>query len=62
MNGVDLATVKELMGHKDIQTTLRYAHLGQDHKREAISRIGKLVSYDTNSDTKSSDKEEGAKA
>ncbi|MDP3183170.1 MAG: hypothetical protein Q8M54_10195 [Desulfobaccales bacterium] len=45
--GVDLATVKELLGNQDIQTTLRYAHLAQDHKREAIARIGKLVTMDT---------------
>lgn len=51
MAGVDLATVKELLGHRDIRTTLRYAHLAQDHKREAIARIGKLVMSDTNNDT-----------
>jgi site-specific recombinase XerD len=27
MAGVDLATVQKLMGHKDIRTTMRYAHL-----------------------------------
>ncbi len=49
------------MGHRDIQTTMRYAHLAQDHKREAISRIGKLVATDTNIDTKPQAKEKGAK-
>ncbi len=33
MNGVDLATVKELLGHKSIQMTLRYSHLIREHKR-----------------------------
>ncbi len=28
MAGVDLRTVQELMGHKTIQMTCRYAHLG----------------------------------
>ncbi|MFP3868197.1 MAG: tyrosine-type recombinase/integrase [Desulfobacteraceae bacterium] len=57
MNGVDLATVKELLGHRDIQTTLRYPHLTHDHKREAIARIGNLVAMDT----KPSEEAEGAK-
>ena len=37
MRGVDLTTVKELMGHKHINMTLRYAHLAPGHKRSAIS-------------------------
>jgi len=37
MAGVDLRTVQELMGHKDIQMTMRYAHLSGDHKRQAIA-------------------------
>jgi integrase len=41
MDGVDLRTVMELLGHQDIQTTMRYAHLAQDHKREAIAKIRK---------------------
>lgn len=40
MAGVDLATIKELLGHRDIQTTMRYAHLAQDHKRQAIGKLG----------------------
>jgi hypothetical protein len=35
MVGVDLPTVKEMMGHKDITMTLRYTHLSSDHKRQA---------------------------
>jgi integrase len=37
MAGVDLTTVKELMGHKTIAMTLRYAHLAPGHKRAAIT-------------------------
>jgi integrase len=46
MAGVDLTTVKELMGHKHIAMTLRYAHLAPGHTRFAIAvldRIGEKV-------------------
>lgn len=46
MAGVDLPTVKELMGHKDIKMTLRYTFLSSDHKKDAVS---KLENYGTKS-------------
>jgi len=39
MNGVDLPTVKKLMGHADIETTMIYAHLGQDHLTDAVNKL-----------------------
>jgi integrase len=36
MGGVDLPTVKELMGHKEITMTLRYSHLSDHHKQRAV--------------------------
>jgi integrase len=39
MAGVDLPTVKELMGHKDIKMTLRYTHLSAEHKQHAVRRL-----------------------
>ena len=38
MAGVDLVTVKEFLGHADIQTTMRYSHLAPGHLRAAINR------------------------
>jgi site-specific recombinase XerD len=31
MGGVDIRTVQELLGHKDISMTMRYSHLAPDH-------------------------------
>jgi integrase len=39
MSGIDLPTVKELMGHKDITMTLRYTHLSSDHKQNAVKAL-----------------------
>jgi len=39
MKGVDIRTVQELMGHKTIQMTLRYAHLTPVHQLEAVQRL-----------------------
>jgi site-specific recombinase XerD len=39
MNGVDLNTVRELMGHADLKMTLRYAHLAPETKMRAVETL-----------------------
>jgi site-specific recombinase XerD len=39
MSGVDLATVQKLLGHKEIKTTMRYAHLSLDHLKAAVEKL-----------------------
>lgn len=39
MQGVDLAVLRELLGHRDFEMTLRYAHLAPSRLKEAVSRL-----------------------
>ncbi|MEC4680664.1 MAG: tyrosine-type recombinase/integrase, partial [Nitrospirota bacterium] len=38
MAGVPLPTVKEILGHRDLQTTLKYSHLSPGHIQTAIEK------------------------
>jgi integrase len=37
--GVDIVTVKELLGHSSISVTMRYAHTNLDSKRAAVEKL-----------------------
>ena len=42
MAGIDLTTVKELLGHKTITMTMRYSHLAPSHKVKAVEILDQL--------------------
>jgi integrase len=43
MAGVDITTVKELLGHKTLTMTLRYAHLAPSHKVKAVEILDRYI-------------------
>lgn len=47
MNGVDLATVRVLLGHKTLTMTLRYAHLAPAHKANAVGVLDQVFKGNT---------------
>ncbi len=42
MDGVDLYTVIELLGHKSIKMTMKYAHLSPEHKANAVFALDRI--------------------
>ncbi len=45
LNGVDIVTVKELLGHSEIQTTMRYSHPTPLSKTLAVGYPGRESSF-----------------
>ncbi|MBP2677297.1 MAG: phage integrase family protein, partial [Deltaproteobacteria bacterium] len=43
MAGVDLMSIKQILGHKTIQMTLRYSHLSPGHLRNAVAAIDRAM-------------------
>jgi site-specific recombinase XerD len=52
MSGMPLATVKEILRHKDYAMTLRYAHLSSDHKKAAIDALEKSLAIKSKEEEK----------
>ncbi|MHC4269346.1 MAG: tyrosine-type recombinase/integrase [Planctomycetota bacterium] len=50
MAGIDLTSVKELLGHKDIKMTLRYSHLAPGHKRKAVQVLDRIMEKNEDED------------
>lgn len=40
--GVPVAVIKEVLAHSDIQTTMRYIHITQNHLKDAVQRDFKV--------------------
>jgi integrase len=44
MAGVDIPTIKELLGHKSLAMTMRYSHLSPSHKARAVELLDSVLS------------------
>ncbi len=47
MNGAELNEVRELLGHKRMEMTLRYAHLSPKHKGKVVNILDRVMSQKT---------------
>ena len=52
MAGVDIRTIQELMGHKDIKMTMRYSHPTPEHKKNAVKMLDRVTTIFTTVDRK----------
>ena len=43
MGRVDIRTLQELLGHKDVRMTMRYSHLAPDHMRKAVCVLDSIT-------------------
>jgi integrase len=49
-NGADIVTVKEIMGHSNINTTLRYAHTNAERQRREMEKLASNTPNDNRRD------------
>lgn len=43
MAGVPIRTIAEILGHRKLEMTLRYAHLAPGHLREAMGVLDRVA-------------------
>ncbi len=43
MAGADITSVKEVLGHKSLEMTMRYAHLAPEHKKRTVSILDNVL-------------------
>lgn len=60
MAGVDITTIKELLGHKTLTMTLRYAHLAPSHKVKAVDLLDNALTEKPTIQSLYNSKEKGA--
>jgi integrase len=48
LHGGSLKDIQELLGHKSMDMTLRYSHLSQEHKLQAVNRLNGLTKRNAN--------------
>ena len=51
MNGVDIKTVQELLGHHSLTMTMRYSHLAPVHRSRAIQILDTALQTPTDTKT-----------
>ncbi len=51
MAGVDIRTVADLMGHRTLAMTMRYAHLAPQHRLDAVERLASFAAVPTGTRT-----------
>jgi site-specific recombinase XerD len=51
LSGYNLRTIQQLLGHKDLRMTSRYAHLSDDHLQQAVKSLGLALDSSTVIDT-----------
>ena len=51
MRGANLKEVQELLGHKHINMTMRYAHLSKESKKKAVNLLNGFTASNASSES-----------